>query len=62
MPRDTPTVQTVMQKIQLQSARERLKLDAARARQVEEIARDSDIKFNQFGRPIVAYEDMPELQ
>ena len=62
MPRDTPTVQTAMQKIQLQSARERLKLDAARARQVEEIARDSDIKLNQFGRPIVAYEDMPELQ
>lgn len=52
---------TAMQKIQLQSARERLKIDAAKARMVEETASETDVKVNQFGRPIVAYEDMPEL-
>ena len=50
-----------MQKIQLQSARERLKIDAAKARMIEDTASDSDVKLNQFGRPIVSYEDMPEL-
>ena len=50
-----------LQKLKLAAARERLKLDAARARQVEETV-DPDITLNQFGRPIVAYEDMPELE
>lgn len=61
MPRDTPSPLTALQKIQLASARERLKLDAAKARQVEEIASEKDVKRNQFDRTIVAYEDMPEL-
>lgn len=50
-----------LEKLKLASARERLKIDAARARQVEEVAAASDVKLNQFGRPIVRYEDMPEL-
>jgi len=42
--------------------KERLKIDAAKARAVAEIERDSEAKLNQFGREIVAYEDMPELR
>lgn len=61
MPRDTPAPLTAMQKVQLASARQKLKLDTAKARQVEEIVSASDIKLNQFGHPIVRYEDMPEL-
>ena len=53
---------TAMQKVQLASARERLKIDAAKAKAVEEKVRDSDVKLNQFGRPIVSYADMPELE
>ena len=52
---------TKLERLKLAAARERLKLDAAKARQVEEIAAASDVKLNQFGRPIVKYEDMPEL-
>ncbi len=62
MPRDTPAPLTAMQKVQLASARQKLKLDTAKARQVEEVVSASDIKLNQFGRPIVGYEDMPELE
>ena len=53
---------TAMQKVQLAAAKERLKIDAAKARAVEETARKSDAIVNQFGREIVAYEDMPELR
>ena len=53
---------TAMQKVQLAAAKERLKIDAAKARAVAEIERDSEAKLNQFGREIVAYEDMPELR
>lgn len=52
---------TAMQKIKLAAARERLKLDAAKARMIEEVASEKDVKLNQFGREIVSYEDMPEL-
>ena len=62
MPRETPSPMTAIQKLKLASARERLKIDAAKARAVEEIARDQDIKLNQFGRPIIAYADMPEIE
>lgn len=51
-----------LQRLQLASARQKLKLDTAKARQVEEVVSASDIKLNQFGRPIVSYEDMPELE
>jgi len=62
MPRDTGSSPlTAMQKIQLAAARERLKIDAARARMMEETASESDVEVNQFGRAIVSYEDMPEL-
>lgn len=53
---------TAMQKVQLASARQRLKLDTAKAREIEEVVSAKDVKLNQFGRPIVAYEDMPELE
>ena len=53
---------TAMQKVQLAAAKERLKIDAAKARAVAEVERDSEAKLNQFGREIVAYEDMPELR
>ena len=71
MPRDTPAPLTAMQKVQLASACQKLKLDTAKARQVEEVEEfeefeefvsASDIKLNQFGRAIVGYEDMPELE
>lgn len=62
MPRDTPAALTAMQKVQLASARQRLKIDSAKARAVEEVERDADVKLNRFGRPIAAYEDMPELE
>ncbi len=52
---------TAMQKVQLAAAKERLKIDAAKARAVAEVERDSEAKLNQFGREIVSYEDMPEL-
>lgn len=45
MPRDTPAPLTAMQKVQLASARQKLKLDTARARQVEEIAKDHDVRI-----------------
>ena len=51
-----------LEKIKLASARQKLKIDTAKAKQVEEIVADKDIKLNQFGRPIVSYEDMPELE
>jgi hypothetical protein len=51
-----------MQKVQLAAAKERLKIEAAKARAVTEVERDSEVKLNQFGREIVAYEDMPELR
>ena len=53
---------TAMQKVQLAAAKERLKIEAAKARAVTEVERDSEVKLNQFGREIVAYEDMPELR
>jgi len=62
MPRDTPSPLTALQKIQLASAREKLKIDAARARAVEEEAGPKDVKCNQFGHPIVPFEEMPELE
>ena len=52
---------TKLERLKLAAARERLKLDAAKARMIEEDASDKDVTLNQFGRPIVAYEDMPEL-
>ena len=61
MLRDTPPPLTAMQKIQLASARQKLRIDTAKAKELEE-AVDPDIKLNQFGRPIVAYADMPELE
>jgi hypothetical protein len=51
-----------MQKVQLAAARERLKIDAAKARMIEDTASDSDVKLNQFGRPIVPYKDLPEIE
>ena len=51
-----------LQKIQLAAARERLKLDAAKARMIEETASDKDVKVNQFGRPILPYADFPEME
>jgi len=62
MPRDTPSPLTAMQKVQLASARQRLKLDTAKAREVETAVSDKDVKLNQFGRAIVPYADMPELE
>jgi len=50
-----------LQQLKLAAARERLKIDAAKARMMVEEASESDGEVNQFGRPIVAYEDMPEL-
>ena len=52
---------TKLERLKLAAARERLKLDAAKARMIDEEASDQDVKLNQFGRPIVGYEDMPEL-
>jgi len=51
-----------LQQLKIASARERLKIDAARARQVEEDVDGKDVKRNQFGHPIVPYEEMPELE
>lgn len=50
-----------LQQLKLAAARERLKIDAAKARMIEEEASTSDGEVNQFGRAIVSYEDMPEL-
>jgi hypothetical protein len=62
MPRDTPSPLTALQKIQLASAREKLKIEAARARAVEEELAPKEVKRNQFGHPIVPFEEMPELE
>lgn len=61
MPRDTPPPLTAMQKIQLASARQKLRIDTAKAKEIEDFV-DPDIKLNQFGRPIVSYAEMPELE
>jgi hypothetical protein len=50
-----------LQRLQLASARQKLRIDTAKAKELEESV-DPDVKRNQFGRAIVAYEDMPELQ
>lgn len=45
----------------VKSAREKLRLDAARARKAEADS-PSAVEVNQFGRPIVAYADQPALR
>ena len=50
-----------LQKIQIASARQKLKLDTARAQKAIADAPSETGRVNQFGRPIVKYEDMPEL-
>jgi len=50
-----------IQKLQLQSAREKLRLDAARARKAEADA-PNPFEAGPNGRPVVSYADMPELR
>ena len=50
-----------LQKIQIASARQKLKLDTARAKKAIAEAPKEKGRVNQFDRPIVKYEDMPEL-
>lgn len=50
-----------LQRLQLASARQKLRIDTAKAKELEESV-DPDVKRNQFGRPIVSYAEMPELE
>ena len=62
MPRDVPAAQLkALHRIQIASARQKLKLDTARAQKTIADAPKEEGRVNQFGRPIVKYEDMPEL-
>lgn len=61
MPRDTPAPLTAMQKVQLASARQKLRIETAKAKEIEE-AVDPDVTVNQFGRPIVPYAELPEIE
>ena len=61
MPRDYPSAQSAaLQRIQIASMREKLKLDKAKARQAEADA-PSEAVLGPNGRPRVRYKDMPEL-
>ena len=62
MTRSHPAAQLkALHRIQIASARQKLKLDTARAQKAIAEAPSAKGRVNQFGRPIVKYEDMPEL-